>query len=64
VPFSIRKIPDYEVIEVSMLRPYQPYECLILRDTHSRPHDSVFRPEIVKAGESQTTAPAILWSLV
>jgi hypothetical protein len=32
VPVSIRKIPDHEVIEVSMPRPYQPYDRLILRD--------------------------------
>jgi hypothetical protein len=32
VPFSIRKIPNHEVIEVSKLRPYQPYDRLILRD--------------------------------
>ena len=33
MPFSIRKIPDHEVIEVSMPRPYQPCDHLILRDT-------------------------------
>jgi hypothetical protein len=33
VPFSVRKIPDHEVIEVSMPRPYQPYDRLVLRDT-------------------------------
>jgi hypothetical protein len=32
VSFSIRKIPDHEVIEVLMPRPYQPYDRLILRD--------------------------------
>jgi hypothetical protein len=30
VPFSIRKIPDHEVIEISKLRPYQPYDHLVL----------------------------------
>ena len=33
MPFGIRKIPDHEVIEVSMPRPYQPYDRLILHDT-------------------------------
>jgi hypothetical protein len=32
VPFSIRKIPDHEIIEVLMPRRYQPYDRLILRD--------------------------------
>ncbi len=33
MPFSVRKIPDHEVIEVLMPRPYQPYDRLILRET-------------------------------
>lgn len=32
MPPSVRKIPDHEVIEVSMPRPYEPYDSLILRD--------------------------------
>jgi hypothetical protein len=32
VSFGIRRIPEHEVIEVSMPRPYQPYYRLILRD--------------------------------
>jgi hypothetical protein len=32
VPFRVPTIPDHEVIEVSRLRPYQPYDHLILRD--------------------------------
>ena len=29
---GVQKIPDHEVIEVSMPQPYQPYDRLILRD--------------------------------
>jgi hypothetical protein len=33
VSFSVQQTPDHEVIEVSVPRPYQPYDRLILRDT-------------------------------
>jgi hypothetical protein len=37
VSFGIRKIPDHEVIQVSMQQPYRPYDRLILRDTPAGP---------------------------
>jgi hypothetical protein len=35
MPVNVRQIPDHEVIDVSVLRPYHPYEHLILRDVHA-----------------------------
>lgn len=32
MPLTTRQIPGHEVIEISILRPCQPYEHLILRD--------------------------------
>jgi hypothetical protein len=32
VPYSIRKIPDHDVIGVLMPQPYEPYDRLIIRD--------------------------------
>jgi hypothetical protein len=33
MPFIIRKTPGHEVIKVSLPRPYQPYDHLVLRDS-------------------------------
>jgi hypothetical protein len=41
MPFSIGQIPDHEVIEVSMCRPYQPYEQTSASPPWSFPSDTM-----------------------
>jgi hypothetical protein len=51
VPFGIRRITDHDVIEVPMLRPYQPYDRLILRDAPAGRVD-VDGPRLRAAGDA------------